>query len=241
MKKIYSAILLSSALTGLALPAYAYKLIEAQDNQTYYVDASAKDTNRITIENGRLRKVMGKTADFIMEKDDKTGQFLARFRDDKKTSSLVVIAEDGRTYTLVMKPIDIPAESFVLRDESVQRKPKLSETGKKDNLEKSVRDLMLFMAGSNSRTVSNRVYQDDKQNLEELGLWKDTKFFIVSSFVSGNLVGDKYRLYNVGDKPITVAEQEFYQKGVVAVSVQSHVLDAGRDTFVYVVKLGDTE
>jgi conjugal transfer pilus assembly protein TraK len=140
-----------------------------------------------------------------------------------------------------MKPADIPAESFVLRDESVLRKPKLPDAGKKDNLEKSVRDLMLYMAGSNSKAVSNHVYKDDKKGLEELGLWKDTKFFFVSSFVNGNLVGDKYRLYNVSDKPIAVAEQEFYQKGVVAVSVQTHVLDAGRDTFVYVVKLGEAE
>jgi len=238
MKKIYSAILLSSVLAGVALPAYALKLIEAQDNQTYYADGSAHDTNRITLENGRLRKIMGKSSDFIVEKDDKTGQFVVRFRDDKKPSSLVVIAEDGRTYTLVLKPVDKPAESFVLRDSTVVHKAKI-ESGKKDQLGQSVRDLMLTMAGA--RVSNSHVFSDDKQSIEELALWQGTKFFRVSTYESGNLRGDKYRLYNVSDKAIRVAEQEFFKKGVVAVSIQTHELDAGRDTYVYVVKQGEVE
>lgn len=238
MKKIYSATLLFSILAGATLPAYALKLIEAQDNQTYYADGSAHDTNRITLENGRLRKIMGKSSDFIVEKDDKTGQFVVRFRDDKKTSSIVVIAEDGRTYTLVLKPVDKPAESFVLRDNSVVHKAKI-ESGKKDPLEQSVRDLMLTMAGV--KVPNSHVFAGDNKSIEELALWQGTKFFRVSTYESGNLRGDKYRLYNVSDQAIRVAEPEFFKNGVVAVSIQTHELDAGRDTYVYVVRQVEAE
>jgi len=214
------------------------KLIEAQDNQTFYVEGSAHDTNRIALENGRLRKILGKSADFIVDKDDKTGQFIVRFRDDKKTSSLVVIAENDRTYTLVIKPIDIPAESIVLRDRNVVRSLKI-ENGKKDQLEQSVRDLTLTMAGA--RVPNSHVFSDENQRIEELALWQGTRFFRVATYQSGNYRGDKYRLYNMSDKPIRIAEQEFFKDGVISVSIQNHELDIGRDTYVYIVKQGDEE
>ena len=164
MKKTYLATLLSSLLASTALPAHALKLIEAQDNHTFYVDGSAHDTNRIALENGRLRRILGKSEDFIVDKDDKTGQFIVRFRDDKKTTSLVVIAENDRSYTLVIKPVDIPAESIVLRDRNVVRSLKI-ENGKKDQLEQSVRDLTLTMAGA---SVPNcHVFSDENQRIEE--------------------------------------------------------------------------
>ncbi len=237
MKKIYLAIPLI-ALFSTALPAYALKTIDAQDKQTYYADGSAHDLNNISLENGRLRRILGNAADFIVEKDDKTGQFSVRFRDAKKTSSVTVIADDGRTYTLVLKPVDKPAENFVIRDPMLIHKKKV-DSGKKDQLEQAVRDLTLTMAGA--KVPNSHVFSDDNQRIEELMLWQGTKFFRVSTYESGNLRGDKYRLYNVSDKPIRLAEQEFFKDGVIAVSIQTHELDIGRDTYVYVVKQGGAE
>jgi len=50
------------------------------------------------------------------------------------------------------------------------------------------------------------------------------------------MIGERYRLFNVSDKPMRVAEQEFYKKGVLAVAVRDLNLDPGRSTVVFVVK-----
>ncbi|WP_296645692.1 type-F conjugative transfer system secretin TraK, partial [Thiobacillus sp. 63-78] len=67
-------------------------------------------------------------------------------------------------------------------------------------------------------------------------LWKGSRFALEHVLTGHSLVGEQYRLFNISDAPVRVAEQEFYKKGVLAVSVRDLTVEPGRSTQVFVVK-----
>jgi len=77
---------------------------------------------------------------------------------------------------------------------------------------------------------------EEKKTWEEIRLWTGSRFALERVLTGNSLVGEQYRLFNVSDAPIRVAEQEFYKKGVLAVSVLDLTIEPGRSTQVFVVK-----
>ena len=59
-------------------------------------------------------------------------------------------------------------------------------------------------------------------------LWKDTKFYQVKTYQCGQYIGRVSKLTNAGNKPIRIAEQEFYKLGTVAISISKEELLASK-------------
>jgi len=55
------------------------------------------------------------------------------------------------------------------------------------------------------------------------------------SYHGENLKGEHYVLTNVDGKEMVLAEQEMFQPGVLAISIQDHKLKPGQSTNVYIV------
>ncbi|MDR8345441.1 conjugal transfer protein TraK, partial [Acinetobacter baumannii] len=67
-------------------------------------------------------------------------------------------------------------------------------------------------------------------------LWKESKFVLLRRYDTDGMYGEMYQLTNLTNKTMNLLEQEFYRKGVSAVSIQNLTLSPGRSTFVYVVR-----
>jgi conjugal transfer pilus assembly protein TraK len=215
------------------MPAMALQVVEGVEGNTLFVNVSARDLNRIAIEGGRIRRV--KAADDALlagSSDDVTGQALIQPL-VKDPFSIFVFSQSGKTYTLVLQPKDIPGESIIIREQRAESAPSSvpGEIERATSYQQAIKRMLQALAGE--RTLDGA---ETKKTWEEIRLWKGSRFALEQTIVTHSMIGERYRLINVSDQPMRIAEQEFYKKGVLAVAVQDLNLDPGRGTTVYVIK-----
>jgi conjugal transfer pilus assembly protein TraK len=211
--------------------SWALQQVDAVEGRTIFVKMSLRDFNRIAIEGGRIRLIKGADSRLVVgDKDEVTGQALVKPL-VKDPFSLFVFSEN-RAYTLVVQPSDIPAENIILKEQALAQSIKpVARIEKSGSYEKSIKSMLQIMAGDSPPDGI-----EVKKTWDEILLWKGTRFAREAVYSGVSLVGEKYRLFNVGSTPIQIAEQEFYKKGVLAVSVQDLSLEPGHSTVVYVIK-----
>lgn len=233
MTKTRLATALLSSLLSIPV-AHALQTADAVEGKNIFVKMSTRDFNRIAIEGGRVRLVKGADRDLVLgDKDEVTGQALIKPL-VKDPFSLFVFSESGMTYTVVVQPMDIPGESVILR-EQLPKKPAVavpaSKSDKSNSYVKAIKSLLHVM---NSENVPGDI--EVKQTWEETGLWQGTRFALEKIYTDPSLIGETYRLFNLGQTTIRIAEQEFYKRGVIAVAVKSLELEPGKSTQVFVIK-----
>lgn len=226
--------LLLNLVAALAMsPAHALQVVEGVEGKTLFVKVSLRDLNRISIEGGRVRLV--KSADDAMltgSADAATGQALIQPL-VKDPFGVFVFSQSGKTYTLVLQPQDIPGETIVIKESSATA-PMSSQPGeieKAASYQQAIKKMIQALAGER---LPEGI--EVKKTWEEIRLWKGSRFALEQVLTGRTLVGEQYRLFNISDAPIRVAEQEFYKKGVLAVSVRDLTIEPGRSTQVFVVK-----
>ena len=57
-------------LLALSSPASALQILDAKDGETVLGKISQKEVTRISVERGRIRKVIGNAGEFVLEKDE---------------------------------------------------------------------------------------------------------------------------------------------------------------------------
>ncbi|MBC2731243.1 type-F conjugative transfer system secretin TraK [Thiobacillus sp.] len=151
----------------------------------------------------------------------------------KDPFGVFVFSQSGKTYTLVLQPQDIPGETIVIKETtspaSVAAKP--GEIERAASYQQAIKKMIQALAGEGLPEGL-----EEKKTWEEIRLWKGSRFALEHVLTGHSLVGEQYRLFNVSDAPVRVAEQEFYKKGVLAVSVRDLTVEPGRSTQVFVVK-----
>ena len=65
-------------LLALSSPASALQILDAKDGETVLGKISQKEVTRISVERGRIRKVIGNAGEFVLEKDEEKGQIFIR-------------------------------------------------------------------------------------------------------------------------------------------------------------------
>jgi conjugal transfer pilus assembly protein TraK len=164
--------------------------------------------------------------------DAATGQALIRPL-VKDPFGVFVFSQSGKTYTLVLQPQDIPGETIVIKEATVP----VSAASRPGDIEK---------AASYQQAISKMIHAlagetaldgiEIKKTWDEIRLWKGARFALERVLTGHTLVGEQYRLFNLSDAPMRLAEQEFYKKGVLAVSVRDLTVEPGRSTQVFVVR-----
>ncbi len=71
---------------------------------------------------------------------------------------------------------------------------------------------------------------------KEVGLWKEARLVLTRSYLGQAITGEKYVLTNVSGKFMVIAEQELYQAGVIAVSVENLNLRPDESSNVFVIR-----
>lgn len=214
-------------------PAHALQVVDGIEGRTLFVKVSLRDLNRISIEGGRVRLL--KAADDGMltgSADAATGQALIQPL-AKDPFGVFVFSQSGKTYTLVLQPQDIPGETIVIRETAVPATAadKPGEIERAASYQQAIKTMIQALAGE---TLPEGL--EVKKTWEEFQLWKGARFALEQVLTGYSLVGERYRLFNVSDVPIRMAEQEFYKKGVLAVSVRDMSVEPGRSTQVFVVR-----
>jgi conjugal transfer pilus assembly protein TraK len=228
-------ILFLGLLALLSVNAYALQYVDAnEEGKTYPVRISLSDITRISIQDSRITNIHFSDGSLTIEKNDDLGFALLKARTGKP-SSIVVTTETGLAHTLYLQPVDLPAETIVIRE---LFKPKTASLKSKfvastEPLASQVKKLVLSMA-RNERDPD--IYTVEEIN-KEFDLWQETIFTQLDRYEGSDLIGFRFTLKNISSGQMRLGEQEFFRSGVVGIAVDNHVLNPGEETFVYIVQV----
>jgi conjugal transfer pilus assembly protein TraK len=230
--------------------AHALQVLEAAEGQTVLGRLSSKELTRIAVEGGRIRKVTGQGGEFLMEKDEDQGQIFIRptSPENPRPINLFVTLEAGgepMTVGLLLQPVDIPAETIMLRPSVSSgtpgaRKNSIHGSGQAEasrpdpRSPRHVRQLknLLVVMADNQETPDFEV----REVRQEQPLWVGTRLVLQRQWLGDGLVGERYRLANIGPQTLRVHEQHLFKPGVMALSVEHDRLEPGQVTALFVIR-----
>lgn len=226
-------LLLLTALLGFGLEAEALQLVEAIDGRTVTVKVSTRDLTRIAMaDGGRIARVWGMEDRMQVEPDKENGQLFLRPVPGMKAEAFSFFVRDdqGGTFTLLALPVDMPADTVLLRTQSRTRDGHADRRA--SPYIEAIQGLMRAMA----RGTLPDGYMPDAAN-REVPLWSEAKLVLIGRY-AGDYDGEVYRLTNVSAKDMRLEEREFaaLAADVRAVAIEDHVLAPTRSTRVYLVR-----
>jgi conjugal transfer pilus assembly protein TraK len=226
--------LLACSLLLAALPAWALQVLPVRDGETAFARIAADDLTRIALAEGRIQSWHALKGRLAIEKNARTGQLYVRPLDRGEPASLFLSADSGATYALTLQPVDMPAESLILKDPA-RRVAKLSTAeqalGYVSSRQRMVKELALMMATDRLPTD-----MEVRERGETLRLWQGSRFVHLRSWLGSAVVADLFQLTNTGNTEMRVAEPELFRPGVLAVGVENQALNPGEATRVFVIR-----
>jgi conjugal transfer pilus assembly protein TraK len=220
----------------LSVPSLATTIKEVRDGSTVLAQIAAREPTRIKVEGGRITAMRGdvyteKNPAGLLETDvDNTSGdwFIQPMRASDKPINLFVTTTAG-TYTLLLQPADIPADTLLLRDRSAKAVQYQAR-----NLA-YVRDLKTMMRQM-LETDPDATLQIAELNQPVL-LWQEARFTLTRRYDGHpRWLGERFALVNISAQPMTLSEREFFREGVAAVVIDNPMLAPGEATTVYVIR-----
>lgn len=233
-KKLLSAILLS--LLGVNA-ACATQIVENADKGHVQVNISVNEQNRLAVDGRRIANIVpSQKGALSVAKDQSSGSlyFTLASESNQGTVTLFVTDDKGVVYKLILTPRAIAGEEIILRPPA-EKGGQASRAGKPDgraaSYERRIKDLMLVMADPELKDGTESVTVN-----KEIPLWKEGRLVLLSKYLDGDMVGEKYRLTNISTADMLLVEQELYRRGVRAVSIEYQTLPVGESTDIFIVR-----
>lgn len=255
-----SAALLCTSVPTLA---HALQSIEARDGARLEAAIAAKEPTRIKVEGARITDAFGNIhssncarrgnepptpnapgapttppainaqGEIVVECDQDKGELYVKPVGSGAKPINLFVATESQTYTLVLKRVDMPADTIIIRDRTSRREAGSGpERGARAPSHlRAIKAMLRAMAGE-------RLPQDVRvQDVgREVALWQEARMTLQRTYAGRDLIGEAYQLTNVSDQPMVLAEPEFDFEGVLGVSVENHNLRPGDSTNVFVIR-----
>ena len=251
--------MLASALLISATPTLALQTIDARDGVSVEASIALKEATRIKVDGANITEVFGNiyssncggvaavnrdsgpplaainpTGELFLECDKDKGEIYVKPVSAGAKPINLFISTAKSTYTLILKRVDMPADTIVLKDRGLLQATHLERSGgPSPSHVRALKQMLTAMA-------SDRVGADVR--VEEVNrpvqLWTESRFTMLRLYESRGLIGEKYLLTNISNEPMVLAEQEFdrEQGDVVGVAIESHNLRPGESTNVFVLR-----
>ena len=208
----------------------AQQKVPVQEGTEVTITVSSNTLNRLAVENDRITTVKGITGQFQLDKDGETGQvFIQPVATDKQELiHLFLLTEKGHTYPLSLTLHEGPAESILLMP--------IEEVASQWEQSSSYETLLraLVQAMHNQTPLEGFVVDNVKTRVPNLTL-KQAKVTQLQTYSSNKLRGYILEVSNSCKEELILTEQQFYRKGIRAVSISNPILSAGSKTRIYVV------
>jgi conjugal transfer pilus assembly protein TraK len=221
--------------TGTTTVRGGPQVIVVTPNATVQAIVSQKELSRIAIEGARIAHLDKRADAAEVMRDEKTGELrVLPNENDRRPINVILTSDKGNTYTLILRVEDLPSQTIMLRDVSVAKRVPTAAAplpAKLEGFERQLRQLIVALARDEKPVDAELIPKE-----QEFGLWQDTYFVLKTAMVVRSFVGERYWLTNTGTQLMSVAEQQFYRPGVLAVAVQFEQLPPGTRTEVYIVR-----
>jgi len=188
--------------------------------------------------------------EIVLECDRDKGEIYVRPVDSSRSATKPInlfVSSAAATYTLLLRRSDTPSDTIVIRDKTVRHASadpssnRPGPLGSSANPIRAMKALLFAMASDPAALV--RIAPDLR--VEDINrpipLWNEARFALMRRYEGRNLIGEQYRLTNISDQTMVLAEQEFDrpESHVVGVAIENMNLRPGQNTFVYVIRRGN--
>ena len=251
--------LLTLTLLISTTPALALQTIEARDGVSVEASIALKEATRIKVDGERITEVFGNiyssncggvaainrdagqssaainpTGEIVLECDKDKGEIYVKPVAAGAKPVNLFISTARSTYTLILKRVDMPADTIVIKDRALQAAARLERVGGTSPTHVRALKQMLTAMASDRVGVDVRVEEVNRP----VQLWAESRFTLLRVYEGRDLIGEKYLLTNISNEPMVLAEQEFdrEQGDVIGVSIESHNLRPGESTNVFVLR-----
>jgi conjugal transfer pilus assembly protein TraK len=258
---------LLAALTAISSPAaLALQRVEAHDGVSVEASIALKEPTRIKIDGGAISDVFGNiystncgnagaapmlpngqsapavnpSGEVVLECDKERGEIYVKPVGTGSKPINLFVSSGKATYTLVLKRVDMPADTIVIVDRTatpLSAPGSAKAAGHAPNHERALKAMLFAMAGDE---VPGELRVEEVN--QAVQLWAEARFTLMRTFEGRDLAGEKYLLTNVSPAPMVLAEEEFDRDGgdVVAVSIETHTLAPGESTNVFVIRVRES-
>jgi conjugal transfer pilus assembly protein TraK len=171
--------------------------------------------------------------DVILNCDLDKGEIYVRPVSGSQAKPINLFVSSPRaTYTLLLRPARMAADTLILRDRQIDS-TQAASTNNRPAAAHHVRALKALLV---SMTTGRNAEGVQAETMEvRKALWQEAEYTQLHRVEARGLVGETYRLRNIGNTVMVLAEQEFDREGVLAVAVERHNLRPGEATLVHVI------
>lgn len=220
-------------LVFLGTNAYSLQTIEANQNESYVARISVREVTRIAFEHGRIRSFVANDGEMQIEKNTETGQLFVRpMQTMNRATSIFLTDEQGRTYTLLLVPSDIPSDTILIKDQSISVKKTIKKEPKSSSLEQEIRSMVIALMKSSPLNTYEPVLEEGASLMMPEGLSGRVK----NSYADGSISGIQLEIKNATKKNLLLQEKDFYDLGILAIVLGSKVLSSGQVTSLIVIR-----
>jgi hypothetical protein len=228
MKRVLITVIFTFLLFS---PLHALQTISPEEGKTTVVNVSERDLNVVKTP---FESVKALSAYTDMDVKIQGGNIFVKFTGEtKKPADLMIMGDDGKIYPLVLNPLSVPGEVIVL-DVKVESKEK------KEEKNESVKILSGFHISEVKRLIKAMYLErklegyriEDKK--EDRTRWKEVSLTLRKRYMGDVYTGEILEL--TANEDTVLDEKEFYERGVAAVSIDTHELKRGEKTKVLIVR-----
>jgi len=248
--KLPSSRLVASGVLALALAgaAAATTILDVRDGATATAKISLKEPTRVRCEGGRITDLFGssvRTPDnpaggLIVQPDRAKGELYLQPTEGmaRNRATSVFVSTEQATYTLLLIPLDIPADTVVLRDRAVSVNGQAGSASSRTvyKAPSHFRDLKRLLRAMASDAVPADI--SVQETATPMPLWAEAHFVLTRTYdTGGRWRGQFFQLTNISTAPMVLDEREFYDgEDVAVIAVDPPELAPGQTASVLVVR-----
>lgn len=237
------ALLLSCAAALAWSEAAALQLVDGDGRVQHTVKVSSHEMTRIAIDGAKMSGFRFALDELEVDQDKSSGAVYVKPLVKDKNINVFVSGAYGLVHELILVPTaGLPLDSIVIKEPVVRAKTPPAATpsstvDRANSTDLAIKRLLRAMAGDNDTVPELNCELLNKP----INLWTQVSFVELKNCTSNNFSVSSYRLRNTSTEMLRMAEQEFYAAGVLAVSIEHHVLQPREETSIFVIRTGATK
>lgn len=202
-----------------------------KDNQTVFVKISSKELTHIFVKNDHILSVRGIDGAYQITKDEVQGAIFIKPTPfyQNRAFNLFISTEEGHSYTLLLSPLDIPAENIELR--SLSPSKKLAEHWEKNSPYSEIIISLMKAMENGDYPEGYAVIPMDKIKSKRLD--SGLTMQLVTLYQGAKLQGEIWLVKNTCRRKNYAFPQYFYQDNVRAISVVNEEVNYNDSTYLF--------
>lgn len=211
--------------------AFALQTLTAADNGNVHALIAPTELNRIFVEGDRIKNVRGTEGQYILNQDNQNGQIYVKPTLGKRSFTLFLQTEQGKTFQVSLTPTASVAQTIQLKAIN-SKNPKALKWESSSSYEQVLVKLVTSMIKGESPDGYD--VQSPKK-AKSLPLGNIATLTLLKTYTGEHLQGEVYRLKNNTTSEIRLTEPQLYRVDTRAIAIENHVIPANSETTIFTV------